>query len=229
MTGERALRGTELAGLARVAEGAPASEGGRGGEGARASDPVVELCAFRVGSEEYAIDLRRIREILQLLPVTPVPHAPAFVEGVVSLRGEVVPVIDLRKRLGMARQGGGALPATPVTGGRPKVMVVNVGGRVFGLLVDAVREVVRIRRSQIRPPPLLEGAGPHLFLGICGGREGAPGASGRERQPGDGGREGQPRAGGRQGSSPGRGQLRLLLNVKALFAPVLPADEPPAP
>jgi len=210
-------RAGELASRARLAGGSPvAKPGGAVGDAALGgADPVVELCAFRVGGEEYVIDLRRIREILHLPPITPVPHAPGPFEGVVSLRGEIVPVIDLRRRLRGAGaperspEEGGRPPAAPRPGARPKVMVVNVGGRVFGLLVDAVREVVRIRRSQIGPPPLLEATGPHLFLGVCGGREARPGSSPRQAPP-----------------PPGRGQLRLLLNVKALFAPTAPPGPP---
>ncbi len=157
--------------------------------GASPAEPeqLVELCAFRVGEEEYAIDLRRLREILQPLPITPVPRAPEYVEGVIDLRGEVVPVVDVRKRLG--------LTASP--GARSKVMVVQLAGRVLGLVVDSVTGVIRLPRSAIGPPPaLLDGAGPRLFLGVCGASRARPGAA----------------APGRTG-----GRLRLLLNVKALL------------
>jgi purine-binding chemotaxis protein CheW len=153
-------------------------------------DAIVELCAFRVGDEEYVIDLRRIREIVQPLPIVPVPRAPEFVDGVVNLRGEVLPVVDVRKRLGL----------TPRPGGRPKVLVVDVAGRILGLVVDGVTEVVRLPRSDIGPPPaLVAAAGPRLFLGVCG-------AGGERRPP-----KGAPQ------------RLRLLLNVKALFEPATPS------
>jgi len=158
------------------------------------ADPIIELCVFRVGEEEYAIDLRRMREILQPLPITPVPRAPEFVEGVVNLRGEVIPVVDVRKRLG--------LPARP--GGRPKVLVVNVAGRVLGLVVDGVSGVIRLARSAIGPPPpLLAASGARLFLGVCGAGEGRGGS-------------------GRAARGPAPQRLRLLLNVKALLLPDIP-------
>jgi purine-binding chemotaxis protein CheW len=144
-----------------------------------------------VGEEEYVIDLRRIREILQPLPVTPVPHAPEFLAGVMNLRGEVIPVVDVRKRLG-----------APGTSPRSKVLVVNVAGRLVGLIVDAVAEVVRIPRSASRPPPIVGEGGPRLFLGVCGARERTSG----------------PPSAGAAGH-----RLRLLLNVKALFDPAVPA------
>ena len=155
-----------------------------------ADDDVVELCAFQVGGAEYVIDLRRLREILQPLPITPVPRAPEYVEGVVDLRGEVIPVVDARKRLGVPER----------TGGRPKVLVLQLAGRVLGLVVDAVTGVVRLPRSAIGPPPpLLDGGGPRLFLGVCGAGGARPGAG--------------PAAAARGGPA----KLRLLLNVKALL------------
>ena len=68
---------------------------------------LAQLCTFRVGGEDYAIDIMRLREIITPLPVTPVPRAPSFVEGVIRLRGDVIPILDVRRRLG--------LPVTPPT------------------------------------------------------------------------------------------------------------------
>jgi purine-binding chemotaxis protein CheW len=153
-----------------------------------------ELCAFRVADEEYAIDLRRIREILPAPALTRVPHAPPGIDGVMELRGEVVPVVDVRSRLGLP-PGGEA---------RCKVLVVNVAGRVLALRVDAVLEVLRLPRSALGPPPpLLAPDGARLFLGVCGTREARPGA--------------------RAAPAAAASRLRLLLNVKALLAADAPA------
>jgi len=151
------------------------------------------------------VDIRRIREVVHPMPIRPVPRAPEFVEGVANLRGEVIPVVDVRRRFG--------LPAEPHTR-KTKYLVAHVGGRVLALVVDAVLEVVRIPRSAIRPAPsAAEGGAPRLFLGVCGGdvpeapRPAAPGMSRAE-----------PR---------GRGapaKLRLLLNVKALLQPIGPEE-----
>jgi purine-binding chemotaxis protein CheW len=129
-------------------------------------DPLVELCAFRVGSEEYVIDVRRVREVVSPAEIRPVPRAPEFIEGVADLRGEIVPVVDVRKRL--------ALPAGPRTR-KTRFLVVLLGRRAVALLVDAVLEVVRIPRSAIRPAAgLAKPDAPRLFLGVCGG----PGSGG---------------------------------------------------
>lgn len=133
-------------------------------------DPVVELCAFRVGEEEYVVDLKRVREVVTPLPIRPVPRAPEAMEGVVDLRGEVIPVVDVRRRFG--------LPVAAASR-RARLLVVRIEGRVQALLVDAVLEVMRIPRSAIRPAPSLPGSsGPRLFLGACGGT-GPDGASSR--------------------------------------------------
>ena len=102
-----------------------------------AEDPLVQLCTFRIGGEDYAIDIMRVREIIHPLPITPVPRAPAFVEGVIRLRGDVIPVLDVRKRLGVAA-------ASPTR--KSRFLVVNVAGRRVGLVVDEVREVLRLPR-----------------------------------------------------------------------------------
>jgi purine-binding chemotaxis protein CheW len=154
-------------------------------------DPLVQLCTFRVGTEDYAVDIMRVREIIPPQPVTPVPRAPPFVEGVFRARGEVVPVVDVRKRFGLA--------ATPPTR-RTRFVVVRVGPRRIALVVDEVCEVLRIRRSDIRPAPALVALdAPRFFLGVCGG---------------------EPRSGHRAGS----GRLRLLLDVKALLERAQPGE-----
>jgi purine-binding chemotaxis protein CheW len=124
------------------------------------ADPLAQLCTFRIGGEDYAIDIMRVREIIHPLPITPVPRAPAFVEGVIRVRGDVIPVIDVRKRL--------ALPATAETR-KSRFLVVTVAGRRIALVVDEVREVLRLPRSEIRPAPGLGTTGPQFFLGVCGG------------------------------------------------------------
>lgn len=135
---------------------------------ARPDAERVQLCTFRVGGEDYALDIMRVREVIHPLPVTPVPRAPVFVEGVARLRGDVVPVVDVRKRFG--------LPASPPTP-RTRFLVVVVGRRRLALVVDEVCEVVRLPRSAIRPAPaLVRLDAPRFFLGVCGGpdRHGGP-------------------------------------------------------
>jgi purine-binding chemotaxis protein CheW len=123
------------------------------------AEVIVPLCAFAVGEQEYVLDVMRIRAIVRPPPVTGVPLTPDGVEGMVELRGEVVPVVDLRKRL--------SAPVIPL-GPKARMLVVVVDGREVALLVDRVLEVMRIPRSAIRAaPPLLRRDGPRFYLGVC--------------------------------------------------------------
>lgn len=118
----------------------------------------VQLCAFRVGREEYAVDIARVEEILPAQTVTPLPRAPAYLEGVVNLRGRIVPVIDVRKRLGRESS------AAP---GREKVMLCKVGQTRVALIVDAVTRVLHVDVAELKPAPPLPGGRPAV-LGAYG-------------------------------------------------------------
>ncbi|MHB8420445.1 MAG: chemotaxis protein CheW [Myxococcales bacterium] len=125
---------------------------------------VVSLCAFEVNGGSFAIDLRRVREILRPTKITKVPKAPAYLEGVVHLRGSVIPVVDLRKRLGNDAPGSGPLN---------RLVIAWIGRRVIGLLVDRVRGVLRLPRGELLPAPdLWLEKGARLFVGACRGTSG---------------------------------------------------------
>jgi purine-binding chemotaxis protein CheW len=105
--------------------------------------PVPRWLAFELGSDAYAVPLECVREIVPMRPITPVPRAPRALRGVVALRGEIVQVIDLRLRLGLA-------PIEPTRASR--IVVVQFGDdRAAGLLVDGVTDVLRVREDEIRP------------------------------------------------------------------------------
>jgi len=122
-----------------------------------------QLCSFTVGSEDYALDIMRIKEIIQPQKITSVPKVPAFIEGVIELRGSILPVVDLRKRFD--------LPATPSTRAS-KYVIVGIEGRIVGLVVVAVGEVLRVADSEISAAPALQGDAAQYFAGVCrhGGR-----------------------------------------------------------
>jgi purine-binding chemotaxis protein CheW len=113
----------------------------------------VQLVAFRLGAGDYAIDIMRIKEVIQPVPVTVVPRAPTFLEGVIDLRGAILPVVDLRRRFGLE------LEHTH----REKFLIVAVDvglgpGRrlIVALAVDQVREPIRVAASELKPaPPLM--------------------------------------------------------------------------
>lgn len=120
----------------------------------------VQLCAFRVGEEEYALDIMRIEEILQPHPTTRVVGAPEWMTGVINLRGTIIPVVDLRKRLG-AQVSTSRL--------KPKFIVCRVGRRRAALHVDGVTEVVRVHLDELKPTPgMLTGTRSQHVLGVFG-------------------------------------------------------------
>jgi len=115
-----------------------------------------ELLCVEVGGEPYALPIERVREIVRMCPLTRVPRAPALVLGVISLRGEILQVLDLRRALGAA-----ALPPTR----RSRIVVLHgEAGDVAGWLVDAVSEVLRVPEAELLPPP---GAAGELVTAIC--------------------------------------------------------------
>lgn len=118
-----------------------------------------EVLAFGLASEDYALDIQRIREIIKIRPMTEVPRAPSFIPGIISVRGAIIPVVDLRQRL--------RLPADPPTKSS-RVLIVAKEAETYGLLVDAVRQVVRMRDEDIEPPPPMIGGVEAEFLSGIG-------------------------------------------------------------
>jgi purine-binding chemotaxis protein CheW len=121
--------------------------------------PTRAVLTFVVGGETYGIDILTIREIIKVREVTEVPRTPTFLIGIITVRGAVIPVVDLRLRL--------RLPATPPTRAA-RILVVVREGEPFGLLVDAVSGVVRLVESEIEIPPSTLGAGEGVFLSGIG-------------------------------------------------------------
>jgi purine-binding chemotaxis protein CheW len=113
------------------------------------AEELLQLVSFNIGDEEFGVDILSVQEINRMMEVTRVPNAPEFVDGVINLRGKVIPVIDLRRRFGMERKGHDK---------NTRIIVVELAGKVVGFVVDAVREVLRIPRSVTEPPPALGGA-----------------------------------------------------------------------
>jgi chemotaxis signal transduction protein len=114
-----------------------------------------ELIAFRIGEQEFCVDIMSVREIRGWTPATPLPRAPGFMKGVINLRGAVLPIIDLGARFGLR---------TSEPTARHVIMVAHVGGRMVGLLVDAVSDIIQLttRRSSRRPTS--PATGPKTFV-----------------------------------------------------------------
>ncbi len=110
------------------------------------NEEYLQYVTCRVGDEEFAIEVLSVQEIIYAVDVTRVPKSPVFVEGVINLRGQIVAVLNMRRRLGM--------PAAAPTN-KLRIVMIKERTRLIGLSVDSVSEVVRIPRSAIEPPPSL--------------------------------------------------------------------------
>ncbi len=118
-------------------------------DAARSAGAGREFLTFRLGAEEYGIDILRVQEIRSYEPPTRIANAPAFIKGVVNLRGVIVPIVDLRLKLGCERAD---------IDGFTVVIVLNVRGRVVGAVVDSVSDVLELSAEQIKPAPEMASA-----------------------------------------------------------------------
>ena len=118
-----------------------------------------QLVVFDLSTESYGVDIGAVREIIRLQDITKVPRTPEFVEGVINLRGKVIPVVDLRKRFG--------LPAGEESK-ENRIVVVDIGAQDIGVIVDAVTEVLRIDTGSVEPPSsVITTADSEYLLGIA--------------------------------------------------------------
>lgn len=107
---------------------------------------LLQLVTFTIANEEFGLEILLVQEIIRIMPITRVPRAPEFVEGVINLRGKVIPIMDLRRRFGLAAREHDS--AT-------RIIVVELQTLIVGFVVDAVSEVLRIPSGTVEPPPPL--------------------------------------------------------------------------
>ncbi len=105
---------------------------------------LIQLVSFELEGEEYGIDVLAVREIIRMPSITKMPNTPDYVDGIINLRGTVVPIISLRKRFGLDERE---------KNNQSRILVMEVGNDLTGFVVDAVAEVIRISASEIQPSP----------------------------------------------------------------------------
>ncbi|MFZ4621125.1 MAG: chemotaxis protein CheW [Bacteroidota bacterium] len=110
------------------------------------SEEIIQLVSFTIGDEEFGVNILKVQEINRMVEVTRVPNTPEYVDGIINLRGKVIPIIDLRCRFSMERK-----PKDKNT----RIIVVELSGKIFGFVVDSVSEVLRIPLSVTEPPPAI--------------------------------------------------------------------------
>ena len=124
-------------------------------------EQLMQLVGFTIGKELFGVDILMVQEIIRAAPITAVPNSPDFVEGVINLRGNIIPVIELRKRLGFS---------TPDVNMEDSwILILDIEGRITGFIVDSVTEVLKIQESGIEPPPdiVVAGLQSQYIRGVC--------------------------------------------------------------
>lgn len=116
---------------------------------------AIEFIAFRLGDQEFCVDIMSVREIRGWTPATALPHAPHYVRGVINLRGAVLPIVDLAERLGFAPAQGGA---------RQVIIVVQIARQLVGLLVDAVSDILTLPADAVQPTPDVAAGAVGVFI-----------------------------------------------------------------
>ena len=123
-----------------------------------AAEHETQVVTFHLGKEEYAIDILQVQEIVMMTEITRMPRAPRFIEGIVNLRGQMIPIIDMRKRFDM-----GTSEHTQDT----RIIIVDIGQEIVGMIVDGVRDVIRLPDSAVSPPPpMIKGISAEYLRGI---------------------------------------------------------------
>lgn len=121
----------------------------------------LHLVTFRVGTEMFGVPISAVQEIVRVPEITRIPQAPDFVEGVVNLRGRIIPAVDMHKRLGTQAAGGDG------RGVKSRILVVEAGGRLIGVIVDAVDEVIKLAEERVEPaPPMVSGIDNQYLRGV---------------------------------------------------------------
>lgn len=124
-----------------------------------ASSDELQLVSFNIGSEEFGVDILKVQEINRMVEITRVPQAPNYVEGVINLRGKVIPIVDLRKRFNLELKKHDK---------NTRIVVVDIGGNIMGMIVDSVSEVLRLPAGTIEPPPeIVTGVNSEYIKGVA--------------------------------------------------------------
>jgi len=124
-------------------------------ESSMVSEQILQLVTFTLEKEEYAVDILSVQEINRITEITKVPNAPDYVEGVINLRGKVIPVVNLRKKFGLNFRE---------TDDSSRVIIMDIQGVTYGLAVDSVLEVLRIPANIVEPPPPMASSMSSMFI-----------------------------------------------------------------
>ena len=114
------------------------------------SHELTQLVSFYLDKEEYGVEVLKVREIIRMVNITHMPNTPPYVEGIINLRGKVIPIISMRRKFGLMDMENNS---------QTRVIIMDVGGELLGFTVDAVSEVIRISANEIQPAPSVVSGG----------------------------------------------------------------------
>lgn len=123
-------------------------------------DELVQLVSFMLADEEYGVEVLKVREIIRMPTITKMPNVPQHIEGIINLRGKVIPIISMRRRFNLMNDENSS---------HTRIIIMDVAGSLTGFIVDSVSEVIRIHSSEIQPPPsmvLSSGIGQEFITGV---------------------------------------------------------------
>lgn len=125
----------------------------------KTEEDKMKFAVFSIGKVEFALDIMRIKEIVKPLKINTIPKAPRFIEGVINLRGKIIPIVDLRKRFGVK------IPESPLSSER--IIIVRLEKKIIGLIVDSVSDVISLGKGDISPPPeIVKGVSAQFIKGL---------------------------------------------------------------
>lgn len=128
---------------------------------AKTNDELIQLVSFMLAEEEYGVEVLKVREIIRLTTITKMPNVPQHVEGIINLRGKVIPIISMRRRFNLMESEDSS---------QTRIIIMDVCGTLTGFIVDSVSEVIRIHSSEIQPPPSMTmsggGIGQEFITGV---------------------------------------------------------------
>lgn len=114
------------------------------------SHELTQLVSFHLDNEEYGLEVLKVREIIRMVNITSMPNTPPYVEGIINLRGKVIPIVSMRRRFGLIDMEYNS---------HTRVIIMDVDGELLGFTVDSVSEVIRVSASEIQPSPSIAAGG----------------------------------------------------------------------
>jgi purine-binding chemotaxis protein CheW len=128
-----------------------------------ANETLLQLVTFNLADELYGVNIMDVKEIVSIMEVRPIPNAPHYVEGILNLRGEIIPVINLHKRFNLKKEN----PEDENSDDERGFIILNIVGGKIGIIIDKIARVVMVERKDIQPPPqMVSGIGTEYILGV---------------------------------------------------------------